>query len=77
MINAQGIGDIYKLYIYIQERGGSFNLAYIPSDLILQGKEMFDKKEMRRLFDRGYRDAVKGYLWHKTPPGFDEGEKEK
>jgi len=76
IINAQGIGDTYRLYIYINKRGGNFNLAYIPPDVIPQEKEMFDKKEMRRLFDRGYQDAIKGYDWHKIPPGFDEAEKE-
>jgi len=30
---------------------------------------MFDKQEMKRLFKRGYDDAIKGYQWHKAPPG--------
>ena len=33
-------------------------------------KELFDKTEMRRLFKRGYDDAINGYKWHKTPPGY-------
>ena len=33
-------------------------------------KDFFDTKEMRRLFKRGYDDAINGYKWHKTPPGY-------
>jgi hypothetical protein len=72
MINVQGIGDTYRLYLYMKQRGGEFNLAYIPPDITPQNKELFDSKEMRRLFDRGYQDAVNGYTWHTIPPGFDD-----
>lgn len=69
-------GDIYRLYATAKRRGLDFNLAYIPPDFKPQPKELFDKQDMRRLFDRGYDDAVGGYKWHKTPPGYaaeDEG----
>ncbi len=75
IIDRQAVGDLYKIYLYAKERGESFYLAYIPPDFIPEGKEMFDPKEMRRLFDRGYQDAVKGYAWHATPPGFEEDKK--
>lgn len=75
IIDRQAIGDLYKIYLYAKERGEGFHLAYIPPDLTPEGKEIFDKKEMRRLFDRGYQDAVKGYNWHSTPPDFGEDEK--
>jgi hypothetical protein len=32
-------------------------------------KEEFDTAQMKKLFDRGYQDAIKGYKWHKFPPG--------
>ena len=68
MIDAQGVGDIYRIYYFTKERGGDFNLAFIPPDFKPEGKEMFDIKEMRRLFERGYGDAFGGYKWHKEPP---------
>jgi predicted acylesterase/phospholipase RssA len=64
------IGDIYRLYAFAQRRGLDFNLAYIPADFKPNAKEFFDTKEMQRLFKRGYDDAVNGYKWHKTPPGY-------
>jgi hypothetical protein len=63
-------GDIYRLYAIAQRRGLDFNLAYIPDDFKPHQKEHFDTKEMQRLFKRGYDDAVEGYKWHKTPPGY-------
>jgi len=67
-INAQGLGDLYRIYVFTHQMGNDYNLAFIPPDYMPQGKEDFDPQEMRRLFDRGYADAVKGYPWHKTPP---------
>jgi len=68
ILNAQGVGDTYRIYVYTQKRGNDYNLAFIPGDFRPHAKELFDPKEMRRLFDRGYLDAVKGYPWYKTPP---------
>ncbi|MBN1689212.1 MAG: patatin-like phospholipase family protein [Candidatus Omnitrophica bacterium] len=62
-------GDTYRVYAYAKERGWDYNLAYIPEDFTPHQKEMFDRQEMKRLFKRGYDDAIKGYQWHKAPPG--------
>lgn len=66
---AKMAGDTFKLYAFAKEKGWDYNLAYIPEDFMPNQNEMFDKQEMRRLFKRGYDDAVKGYKWHKAPPG--------
>lgn len=63
-------GDTYRLYAFAQKRGLDFNLAYIPKDFKPNSKEYFDTKEMQRLFKCGYDDAINGYKWHKTPPGY-------
>lgn len=62
-------GDTYSIYAFSKEKGWDYNLAYIPEDFKPNQKEMFDKEEMKRLFKRGYDDAVGGYKWHKAPPG--------
>lgn len=72
MINSQGVGDTYRIYAFMKKRGNDYNLAFIPGDFRPEAKEMFDPCEMRALFDRGYEDAVKGYKWHKTPPGLED-----
>jgi predicted acylesterase/phospholipase RssA len=70
VVAAANNGDIYRLYAFAKRRGLDFNLAYIPVDLKPHPKELFDKLEMQRLFKRGYDDAINGYKWHKTPPGY-------
>ena len=71
IIDAQGLGDTYRLYAFMKKRGNDYNLAFIPPDFKQENTEMFDPKDMRRLFDRGYKDAVTGYKWHKAPPGLE------
>jgi hypothetical protein len=70
VVAAANEGDIYRLYATAKRRGLDFNLAYIPADFNPHPKELFDMKEMQRLFKRGYDDAINGYKWHKTPPGY-------
>jgi Predicted esterase of the alpha-beta hydrolase superfamily len=69
MINAQGVGDTYRIYTFMKQRGNDYNLAYIPGDCRPPKSEEFDPEQMKKLFERGYQDAIKGYKWHKTPPG--------
>jgi hypothetical protein len=71
IIDAQAVGDTYRIYEFMKRRGTDYNLAYIPPDYVDTSKEMFDPAAMRNLFDRGYADAVNGYKWHKAPPGLD------
>lgn len=74
IIDSQGIGDAYRIYTFTKERGTDYNLAFIPPDYKDESKEMFDPCAMQKLFLRGYEDAVKGYKWHKAPPGAEKAE---
>lgn len=67
MINTQGLGDIFRLNYFTLKSGGNFYYAHIPNDFKPNAKEMFDPVEMRRLFDRGYEDALDGYPWKRDP----------
>lgn len=71
MINSQGVGDIYRIYVFMKKRGNDYNLAFIPGDFRPEAKQMFDPCEMKKLFDKGYQDAINGYKWHKVPPGLE------
>ena len=70
LIRTQGIGDLYQIYALCKRDGNDFNLAYIPADFTDEPAEGFDPVYMRKLFDRGYQMALKGYRWEKAPPGF-------
>ena len=72
LIQTQGIGDLYQIYLVAQRDGIDFNLAYIPASFNVPHKEDFSPEYMRPLFELGYKLAVNGYPWAKTPPGYAE-----
>ena len=69
LIQTQGVGDLYRIYLTAQHDGLDYNLAYIGADFNAEHKEDFDTAYMKALFEYGYQLARKGYPWHKTPPG--------
>jgi hypothetical protein len=70
MINYNGIGDLYRMYMVTQRAGASFNLAYIGDDFNAEHKEDFDQAYMRALYHYAYEKAERGYPWEHAPPGF-------
>lgn len=72
LIQTQGIGDLYQIYLVAQRDGIDYNLAFIPKSFNAPHKEDFDTEYMRQLFDLGYKLAVEGYPWAKVPPGYPE-----
>ena len=69
LIQTQGVGDLYRIYLTAQQDGLDYNLAYIGADFNAEHKEDFDTAYMKALFEYGYQLARKGYPWQKTPPG--------
>jgi hypothetical protein len=70
LIQTQGRGDLYRIFAITERDGVDFNLAYIPREFSAPHPEDFDTEYMRQLFRFGYDQAVKGYPWEKSPPGF-------
>ena len=70
LIHAQGLGDLYRIYLTTQRDGVDFNLAYVPASFNAPHPEEFDPDFMRALYQTGYEMAVKGFPWEKRPPGF-------
>lgn len=70
LIQTQGVGDLYRIYLTAERDGVDFNLAYIPRTFTTKLAEPFDTAYMKELFQVGYDMAVKGYPWEKAPPGF-------
>lgn len=69
LIQTQGLGDLYRIYLTARQDGLDYNLAFIGADFNAEHKEDFDTAYMRALFDYGYRLARTGYPWQKAPPG--------
>ena len=70
LIQTQGVGDLYRIYVTAQRDGVDYNLAYIPETFTTELKEPFDTAYMRELFRVGYDLAAQGYPWAKVPPGW-------
>jgi len=74
LIQTQGIGDLYRLYLETRRDEVAFNLAFIPPTFDEQPAEAFDPIFMTALFEEGYRLASQsgGYPWSSAPPGIGE-----
>jgi hypothetical protein len=70
MINYNGVGDLYRIYLVTQRAGASFNLAYVGEDFQAPHPEEFDPTFMRALYQFAYEKSSKGYPWEHAPPGF-------
>ena len=71
LINTQGLGDIYRIYLTSQRDKVNFNMAFIPSEIEKESNEEFDTDYMQELFDYGYKHMIDGYPWKQTLPGFE------
>jgi hypothetical protein len=63
LINAQGIGDLAKLYAMSAEYGFAYHLAWIPDSFEGESTETFDPVYMTGLFEFGYELARSGQQW--------------
>jgi hypothetical protein len=72
LMQTQGVGDLYRIYVTCHRDGVDYNLAFVPQTFTTPHKEQFDTAYMRSLYQTGYDLAVKGYPWSKTPPGYDK-----
>ena len=70
MINYNGVGDLYRMYMVTRRAGAEFNLAHIGDDFHAEHKEEFDQTYMRALYRYAFDKAAKGYPWQDAPPGF-------
>jgi hypothetical protein len=69
LIQTQGVGDLFRIYLTAQQDGLEYNLAYIGADFTAPHQEDFGTAYMQALFEYGYRLASNGYPWQKAPPG--------
>ncbi len=70
LIQTQGLGDLYRIYLSCKRDGVAYRLAFIPATFREPSKEAFDPVYMRKLFDVGYQLGKTKAEWHHSPPGF-------
>ena len=71
LINTQGQGDIYRIFLTSQRDKVNFNMAFIPSEVEKKTNDVFDTDYMQELFDYGYKYMTDGRPWRQTLPGFE------
>lgn len=71
MTAANGVNDLYRIYLTTQRDGIDYNLAYLDDEFDVPYKGPFDRTYMNTLFEFGYRKGEAGYKWHKLPPGYE------
>jgi len=70
LINTQGIGDLYQLYVIAQRDGIDYNVTWIPGSFTEKEGEPFDTGYMNRLYKVGRQAIANGTAWSKYPPGY-------
>jgi predicted acylesterase/phospholipase RssA len=70
LISAQGIGDLYQLFVLAQRDGIDYNVTWIPDSFTERPNEPFDTGYMNRLFQVGRKAITSGTAWSRFPPGF-------
>lgn len=71
MTAANGVNDLYRIYLTTQRDGVDYNLAVLEDEFDTPYVGPFDKTYMNTLFNYGYRKGVEGYAWRKVPPGYE------
>lgn len=76
LIHANGVGDLFRIYLTTLRDNVEFNLAYIPGTFTATRNEEFDPVYMAQLFDVGFQmgSAPGGYPWAPSPPGWAEAD---
>jgi len=68
LMKAQSWGDMERLYSLAKKDNVGFHYISIPNNYEPKGKEIFDPKEMKRLYDLGYEIAMSDDPWQKEIP---------
>lgn len=71
MTAANGMNDLYRIYLTTRRDGVDYNLAYLEEDFDVPYEGPFDKTYMNTLFEYGFRKGSAGYAWKKLPPGYE------
>lgn len=76
LIHANGVGDLFRIYLTSRRDNVEFNLAYIPGSFTAARTEEFDPVYMKALFEVGFEmaSAPGGFPWDTSPPGWAESD---
>jgi predicted acylesterase/phospholipase RssA len=64
------VGDLIRIYAFVQRDQGTFNWVTIDQSVDLPGPEVFDPAVMAGLYEIGRKAALAGPAWETRPPGW-------
>lgn len=70
LLKVSGINDLYRLYLSTRDDDVEFHYVSLPAGYVRSTEKQFDKKEMNRQYDLGYKLALEGIPWQTLPPGY-------
>lgn len=68
LLHMQGFSDLQHIYNVATRDGVDFNCAYIGDDFTFTHAVRFETGFLRRLYQYGYEQSVKGLAWKKSLP---------
>ena len=70
LLKVSGINDLYRLYLSTTDDDVEFHYVCLPADYVRTTEKQFNKEEMNRQFELGYRLGLEGIPWQTLPPGY-------
>jgi len=70
MIKYTAFNELHRIQSNTDATNLGFRYAAIPDDFQSKAEEVFDPREMKRLFELGYELGSTGSAWRDTPPGY-------
>lgn len=68
LLHMQGFSDLERIYNVVTRDGVDFNCAYIGNDFPFSHAVRFETAFLRRLYQYGYDQSIKGIAWKKSLP---------
>lgn len=72
LLKTQALNDLNRIYLLANKEGLDFNWVALPDEYEPAESDEFDRKEMNRLFKKGYEEGLKENVWKKVPPGISQ-----
>lgn len=72
LIQAQGVGDLYRIYFSSLRDDLEYRLSFIPVEFDIEPQKVGGINYMKQLFEFGRKVGRDGTAWHEAPPDVEE-----
>jgi hypothetical protein len=68
LLKVSGVNDLYRLYLSTTDDDVEFHYVCLPAGYVRTTEKQFNKEEMNRQFELGYRLGLEGALGRRCRP---------